>query len=65
MKTGQTLAGFLRLFKASGQGQLGGKIKEKSLPMYRETFVAQQGLEPRHTDPESVVLPLYYWAKDE
>jgi hypothetical protein len=25
-------------------------------------FVARQGLEPRHTDPESVVLPLYYRA---
>ena len=26
--------------------------------------VAQPGFEPRQTDPESVVLPLYYWAME-
>jgi site-specific DNA recombinase len=27
------------------------------------SVVAQPGFEPRHKDPESFVLPLYYWAK--
>jgi hypothetical protein len=27
-----------------------------------KTSVAQPGFEPRHKDPESFVLPLYYWA---
>ncbi len=28
----------------------------------REAFVARPGFEPRHTEPKSVVLPLYYQA---
>ena len=30
-----------------------------------EAFVARSGFEPEHTEPESVVLPLYYQAKTE
>ena len=40
------------------------KMPHKSL-IYKASYffsVARQGLEPRHTDPESVVLPLYYRA---
>lgn len=48
-------------------------LRQINLPRYQikmpriscEAFVARSGFEPEHTEPESVVLPLYYQAKTE
>ena len=64
--TQEPAPGFARLvlFSSSTRSSKLGSCRRKTKPISKADgfLVARSGFEPEHTEPESVVLPLYYQA---